>query len=138
MPPVQQHADEVVDALFQGDEGRAAAALRNLTTIDPAQVATDVLHYMETQRALGEFAHANRDITGDQHLAAVADMHLAQATGGRRLEDLPPDGVRAALAQAGESTRRWLRSVAPQDAPVSGEANPSAVIQAMKRARGQR
>lgn len=137
MPPVQQHADEVVDALFQGDEGRAAAALRNLTAIDPTQVAANVLQHMETQRALGEFVSANRDIAGDRQLAAVADAHLAQAIGGRDFNSLDPHEARAALAQAGARTRDWLGKVAPREAQQSAESGPSSIIQRMKHARGQ-
>lgn len=132
-------ANDVVDALFAGDQATAAAALNEM--LDPARVAAEVRRKLGTERALDDFRQSHRDIAEDPMLARVADARLAEHLGGRDFNALEPAEAAAALAAAGAHTRRWLKSVAPRDAAQttlgSRDGSASSVIAAMKRARGQ-
>jgi hypothetical protein len=130
------NASEFVEKLYGGDEVAAAAALAELT--DPHRVADEVRRQMETRRVLDDFVAANQDLVGDPRLAGVADMHLDDVTHGRSLDDMAPEEARRALANAGQRTRDWLRRVVPRAASEQREqAEPSAIIAQMRKARGQ-
>lgn len=128
-------ANDVVDALFAGDQVAAAAALNEM--LDPARVAAEVQRKLGTERALDDFRQSHRDIAEDPMLARVADARLAEHLGGRAFHDLQPAEAAAALQAAGAQTRAWVRRVAPHATQEPEGAGPSAIIERMRRARGQ-
>lgn len=118
---------EFLDALFSGDEDKAAQALDALVAgrqapaapiPDPQQFAAQVKQQLAVESALDSFARDYADVCSDPVLANLADNqlahHLAQGT---------PFGQ--ALDRAGQDVRAWVSAKtggAAQAAPTAARS----------------
>lgn len=115
-------AKDLYQALVDGDEATAVAALEKLTeggrpngsTQTPeqlaAQVAPVVKQQITNESALAQFGTDFSDIAGDPYLATVADSFLAE-------EMKDGKSFPEALAASGQRTRDWLAAKAPKPEP---------------------
>lgn len=103
----------LLDALFQGDEEKADAALdaflestgRQEPTLDRGALAADVKKQLDIDSALSVFASKYQTIATDTYLAAKADTLLRQ----KMDEGL---SLGQALDESGQETLDWVRGIA--------------------------
>lgn len=117
---VKDVVEEVVSALFTGDEQKSKEALTKILEgrangatplVDPAQFRAQVLTELKTElafeTALAKFDEDYKDIVSDPVLAGIADQILdAELQKGV--------SIKTAFKTAGTETRKWLESKAPK------------------------
>ena len=110
--------NEVVSAIYEGDETKTKESLKNLVTagrsnatqdapqIDVNAIASQVKTQIEMQAAMKEFGSEYKDVVADPMLRNLADAYLD--------EELNQDGVSFAdaLKSAGNRTRAWVQQQA--------------------------
>jgi hypothetical protein len=110
--PTKVSAKDIVQALFEGDESKAEAAIAQLLEgrSEPTQPSTselvekltpEVRQRIVNESALDKFLDANADITADPHLVDLTARYMdAEVAGGKPYPE--------ALEAAGQKTRDWL------------------------------
>lgn len=127
---VTQETRAFLGAIFEGDEGKAAALLGDLLAsrqtpapqqVDPAsiaqQAASQVRQQLSVEEANAQFRSDFPEVVGDPLIAGVADQFFAEVTA---LD--PQKSYAQALSEAGTRTREWLASkgVKPATEPARG------------------
>lgn len=111
--------DEVVNAIYEGDESKTKESLRNLVNsagrtnatqqaepLNVNDIASQVQTQIEMQTAIKQFGVDFKDVVADPMLRNLADAYLDDElqTGGKSFAE--------ALKGAGEKTRQWVQQQA--------------------------